>query len=111
MAVHFATKYKTIGFDLKQSIVDNSLAHKNPTSEVSTEEFQKATYFIPTTDLELMSDADIIVVAVPTPIDKDRCPDLFPVESASRTVGKVMKKGCNVHSSLILKKWSHFIVL
>jgi UDP-N-acetyl-D-galactosamine dehydrogenase len=43
-----------------------------------------------------MSDADIIVVAVPTPIDKARRPDLYPVESASRTVGKVMKKGCVV---------------
>jgi UDP-N-acetyl-D-galactosamine dehydrogenase len=96
LAVHFATKYKTIGFDLKQSIVDNSLAHKDPTSEVSTEEFQKATYFTPTTDPKLMSDADIIVVAVPTPIDKARRPDLFPVESASRTVGRVMKKGCIV---------------
>jgi UDP-N-acetyl-D-galactosamine dehydrogenase len=72
------------------------LAHKDPTGEVSTEEFQKATYFTPTTDPKLMSDADIIVVAVPTPIDKARRPDLFPVESASRTVGRVMKKGCIV---------------
>nr|WP_319392926.1 nucleotide sugar dehydrogenase [uncultured Desulfobacter sp.] len=96
LAVHFGAKYKTIGFDLKQSIVDNSLAHKDPTGEVATEEFQQATYFTPTTDPKLMSDADIIVVAVPTPIDKARRPDLFPVESASRTVGQVMKKGCIV---------------
>nr|WP_319491154.1 nucleotide sugar dehydrogenase [uncultured Desulfobacter sp.] len=96
LAVHFGAKYKTIGFDLKQSIVDNSLAHKDPTGEVAAEEFQQATYFTPTTDPKLMSDADIIVVAVPTPIDKARRPDLFPVESASRTVGQVMKKGCIV---------------
>jgi len=43
-----------------------------------------------------MSDADIIIVAVPTPIDNARQPDLYPVKSASRTVGKVMKKGCIV---------------
>ncbi|MGD9825117.1 nucleotide sugar dehydrogenase, partial [Desulfobacter sp.] len=96
LAVHFGTKYQTIGFDLKQSIVDNSLAHKDPTGEVSKEEFENAIYFTPTTDPQLMSDADIIVVAVPTPIDKARRPDLYPVESASRTVGKVMKKGCVV---------------
>lgn len=96
LAVHFGAKYKTIGFDLKQSIVDNSLVHKDPTGEVSTQEFQQATYFTPTTDPKRMSDADIIVVAVPTPIDKARRPDLFPVESASRTVGQVMKKGCIV---------------
>lgn len=96
LAVNFAAKYETIGFDLKQSIIDNSLAHKDPTGEVSYEEFQKAIYFTPTTDPKRMSDADIIVVAVPTPIDKARRPDLFPVESASRTVGQVMKKGCIV---------------
>lgn len=96
LAVHFGTKYQTIGFDLKQSIVDNSLAHKDPTGEVSKAEFENAVYFTPTTDPKLMSDADIIVVAVPTPIDKARRPDLYPVESASRTVGKVMKKGCVV---------------
>lgn len=96
LAVHFGTKYPTIGFDLKQSIVDNSLAHKDPTGEVSKAEFENAIYFTPTTDPKLMSDADIIVVAVPTPIDKARRPDLYPVESASRTVGKVMKKGCVV---------------
>ena len=96
LAVHFGTKYQTIGFDLKQSIVDNSLAHKDPTGEVSKKEFENAVYFTPTTDPERMSDADIIIVAVPTPIDKARQPDLYPVESASCTVGKVMKKGCIV---------------
>lgn len=96
LAVHFGTKYQTIGFDLKQSIVDNSLAHKDPTGEVSKEEFENAAYFTPTTDPERMSEADIIIVAVPTPIDNARQPDLYPVESASRTVGKVMKPGCIV---------------
>ncbi|MDD4275129.1 MAG: nucleotide sugar dehydrogenase [Desulfobacter postgatei] len=96
LAVHFGTKYQTIGFDLKQSIVNNSLAHKDPTGEVSKEEFENAAYFTPTTDPGRMSDADIIVVAVPTPIDNARQPDLYPVESASRTVGKVMKPGCIV---------------
>ena len=96
LAVHFARKFKTVGFDLKQSIVDNCKIHKDPTGEVSKEEFEQAVHFTPTTDPEMMSEADFIVVAVPTPIDKARRPDLFPVESASRTVGKVMKKGAVV---------------
>nr|WP_321399848.1 nucleotide sugar dehydrogenase [uncultured Desulfobacter sp.] len=96
LAVHFGTKYETIGFDLKQSIVDNSLVHKDPTGEVSKEEFKNAKLFTPTTDPKRMSEADIIIVAVPTPIDRARQPDLYPVESASRTVGKVMKRGCIV---------------
>jgi len=96
LAVHFAQKYETIGFDLKGSIVGNCKVHKDPTGEVSKEEFEKALYFTPTTDSTRMSDADFIVVAVPTPIDKARRPDLFPIESAARTVGKVMKKGAIV---------------
>ena len=63
---------------------------------MSKQAFEQAIYFTPTTDPQRMSDADIIVVAVPTPIDKARRPDLFPVESAARTVGQVMKKGCIV---------------
>lgn len=96
LAVHFGKKYRTIGFDLKHAIVENSRAHKDPTGEVAKEDFKNAVHFTATTDPELMSDADIIVVAVPTPIDKARRPDLYPVESAARTVGKVMKKGCTV---------------
>ncbi len=96
LAVHFAQKYETIGFDLKESIVKNCAAHKDPTGEVSDADFEKAVHFTPTTDSSLMSEADFIIVAVPTPIDKARRPDLFPVESASEIVGKVMKKGAIV---------------
>ena len=96
LAVHFAQKYETIGFDLKESLIKNCAVHKDPTGEVSGEEFEKAVHFTPTTDPLLMSDADFIIVAVPTPIDKARRPDLFPVESASEIVGKVMKKGAIV---------------
>ena len=93
LAVHFAEKYETIGFDLKESIVTSSKAHQDPTGEVSKEEFERAVYLTPTTDPKMLGDADFIVVAVPTPIDKARRPDLSPVESAARTVGRVMKKG------------------
>jgi len=96
LAIHFGEKYKTIGFDLKAGIVENCKIHEDPTGEVSREEFQRAGMFTATTDPEMMGDADFIVVAVPTPIDKARRPDLFPVESASQTVGRVMKKGAIV---------------
>ena len=96
LAVHFGEKYRTIGFDLKKSIVENCKIHKDPTGEVSDRDFEKAVHFTATTDAGQMSDADYIIVAVPTPIDKARRPDLKPVESASRTVGKVMKKGAVV---------------
>ena len=89
LAIHFGEKYETIGFDLKTSIVESCRVHQDPTGEVSQEDFTRAVQFTATTDPEMMGDADYIVVAVPTPIDQARRPDLTPVESASRTVGRV----------------------
>ena len=96
LAIHFGEKYSTTGFDLKSSIVENCRVHKDPTGEVSRSEFQRAVQFTATTDAKMMGDADFIIVAVPTPIDQAKRPDLTPVEGAARTVGRVMKKGAIV---------------
>lgn len=93
LAVHFAARFETIGLDLKESIVEKCKRDEDPTGEVSKEEFEKALFFTPTTDPSKISDADFIIIAVPTPIDKARRPDLGPVESSSVTAGKYMKKG------------------
>ncbi|RLB86826.1 MAG: nucleotide sugar dehydrogenase, partial [Deltaproteobacteria bacterium] len=96
LAIHFGEKYNTIGFDLKTSIVENCKVHKDPTGEVNPEDFQRAVRFTATTDPEMMGDADFIIVAVPTPIDQAKRPDLTPVEGAAQIVGRVMKKGAIV---------------
>ncbi|MFH1154526.1 MAG: nucleotide sugar dehydrogenase [Pseudomonadota bacterium] len=93
LAVHFARRYKTVGFDLKARIVDNCRRMADPTGEVSRQDFEKAKSFFPTTDPSAIAEADYIIVAVPTPIDKARRPDLGPVVSASETAGRHMKKG------------------
>ncbi len=96
LAVHFGEKYQTVGFDLKSTIVENCRIKEDPTGEVSRAEFERAVHFQATTDPMDMAEADYIVVAVPTPIDKARLPNLKPVESASETVGRMMKKGAVV---------------
>ncbi|SMC42140.1 UDP-N-acetyl-D-galactosamine dehydrogenase [Desulfocicer vacuolatum DSM 3385] len=96
LAIHFGEKFDTVGFDLKESIIENCRIMEDPTGEVSREEFARAVRFTATCDPAMLSDADYIVVAVPTPIDRARRPDLRPVEGASRTVGKHMKKGALV---------------
>lgn len=96
LAVHFGEKFHTIGLDLKLEIIENCKKHQDPTGEVSREEFEKASFFYPTTDPSDISEADYIVVAVPTPIDKARRPDLKYIESSSETAGRYMKKGCIV---------------
>jgi len=96
LAIHFGEKFDTVGFDLKESIVKNCELMKDPTGEVSREAFQRAVRFTATCDPAMLSDADYIVVAVPTPIDRARRPNLGPVKEASRTVGQYMKKGALV---------------
>jgi UDP-N-acetyl-D-glucosamine/UDP-N-acetyl-D-galactosamine dehydrogenase len=92
LAVHFAKKYHTIGFDLKEKIIINCMAMNDPTGEVSDDDFRKAVRFFPTKDASMISKADFIIVAVPTPMDKAKQPDLGAVEKASAIVGQHMKK-------------------
>jgi UDP-N-acetyl-D-galactosamine dehydrogenase len=66
------------------------------TGEVSTEDLQRAERFVLTTDPERIQEADFIIVAVPTPIDNARQPDLTPLTGASHTVGRHMKRGAIV---------------
>ena len=96
LAVHFGEKFHTTGLDLKESIIENCKKFEDPTGEVSRKGFEKATFFFPTSDPSEISDADYIIVAVPTPIDKARRPDLKYMESSSITAGKYMKKGAVV---------------
>ncbi len=96
LAIHFAAKFHTTGLDLKIDIIENCKKFQDPTGEVSREEFEKSKFFYPTSDPSQISDADYIIVAVPTPIDKARRPDLRYMESSSATAGKFMKKGAVV---------------
>ncbi|NOX32590.1 MAG: nucleotide sugar dehydrogenase [Deltaproteobacteria bacterium] len=96
LAVHFGEKFHTTGLDLKETIIENCKKYEDPTGEVSRQEFETAKLFFPTSDPSRISDADYIVVAVPTPIDHARRPDLNYMESSSETVGQHMKKGAVV---------------
>jgi UDP-N-acetyl-D-galactosamine dehydrogenase len=96
LAVHFGVKFHTTGLDLKESIIENCKKFEDPTGEVSRQEFEKASSFYPTSDPSQISDADYIIIAVPTPIDQARRPDLKYMESSSAAAGKYMKKGAIV---------------
>src|SRR6266851_2802044 len=96
LAVAFGKKLRTIGFDLSAEKVENYRRHVDPTGEVSGEELRAATRLDVTTDPSQLAAADIVVVAVPTPVDTVRQPDLRPLVGASTTVGKHMKNGAIV---------------
>ena len=92
----FSTKYKTVGFDMNQSRVDELMSGHDATLEVADDLLQEAIRnngFVCTTKLEDIKDCNFYVVAVPTPVDMNNRPDLKPLWSASETVGKVISKG------------------
>ena len=93
LAVAFGRKRRVIGFDIDQGRIDELNAGHDRTREVSDSELAEASGLECTADLERLREATVFIVTVPTPIDDARRPDLRPLESASRTVGSVLKAG------------------
>ena len=85
----------TVGFDVSVGKVNALLAGKDPTDEGLEPEIQESTVVF-TTDAAKLSSCDVVIVAVPTPIDKNRQPDLTPMISASKTVASNLKRGAIV---------------
>lgn len=96
LATAFGAKIDTIGFDLNEKKLEHYRQGIDPSGEVEPEKMAKATRLTFTSDPSMLSQADVIVVVVPTPIDHARRPDLTPIEGASRTVGQHMKAGAIV---------------
>ncbi|MDH5552594.1 MAG: nucleotide sugar dehydrogenase [Nitrosomonas sp.] len=96
LAVEFGKKSQTIGFDLSIQKIESYKQYIDPTGEVSAESLREATYLVVTTDATALSQADYIIIAVPTPVDLAHQPDFTPLISASEIVGKNMKRGAIV---------------
>jgi UDP-N-acetyl-D-glucosamine/UDP-N-acetyl-D-galactosamine dehydrogenase len=96
LAVEFGKHRRTIGLDLSAPKIEAYQRFVDPTGEVSSEDLRAATHLSCTTDGAALADADIIIVAVPTPVDEARRPDFSPLVGSSTTVGKHMKRGAIV---------------
>ncbi len=96
LAVEFGKKYKTIGIDLSAEKVAAYARHTDPTGEVSSDELRAALHLTCSTDAKTIADADFIIVAVPTPVDEARKPDLTPLIKSSEIVGRNLKRGATV---------------
>ena len=96
LALAFGRVMPTIGYDISEEKIRAYREGYDPTGEMESELFQKAQYLGYTTNPEGIGEADYIIVAVPTPIDRAKMPDLEPVEAASRIIGRHMKKGATV---------------
>lgn len=96
LALAFGAKMKMIGFDLSEDKVKAYQRGVDPTNEVEPEKFGKAVFAEFTTNAAALKQADFLIVAVPTPVDAARRPDLGPVEAATKSVGAILKRGAIV---------------
>ena len=92
LAVEFGKYFKTIGFDISESRIQELQVGNDSTLEVRPDELQKAKKLTYTKDTKDIQNCNIFIVTVPTPIDEHKKPDLTPLIKASISVGKVLKK-------------------
>lgn len=93
LAVEFGKHFNTIGFDIKVERVAELKTGHDSTLEVETIELKSAKFLTFSTNINDLRKCRVYIVTVPTPIDRYKRPDLTPIESASRLLGQVLKKG------------------
>lgn len=91
LAVAFSHYFNVIGFDINQDRINELKNGRDHTKEINTDELKNNTIDF-TSVPEILSRAAVIIIAVPTPIDKNRNPDLMPVVSATKLVGSYMSE-------------------
>ena len=101
LAVHLSAHFDIVGYDLKAIRVGELRSGLDRTLEVSKDQLSKADIHF-TDNTDDLSGCRLIVVAVPTPIDEYRIPDLGPLRGASESVGRCLQKGsCVVYESTV----------
>ncbi|HRK53721.1 MAG TPA: nucleotide sugar dehydrogenase [Cyclobacteriaceae bacterium] len=93
LAVEFGKIIEVVGFDIDQGRIDELKNGFDRTREVESDELKEATKLSFSSSMKDLAEVNYFIVTVPTPVDEFKKPDLRPVESASRTVGKMLKKG------------------
>lgn len=96
LAIAYAEKgYDVVGFDINKEKIQLYLDGKNPTNEVGEDKIQKTTLKFSYNEKDLQ-DRNFIIVAVPTPVLKNKMPDLRPLQRASAVVGRNLSQGAIV---------------
>jgi UDP-N-acetyl-D-galactosamine dehydrogenase len=93
LVVAFGKQMRTIGFDIATAKVESCKRGVDPSRELPDEELAAAKHAIYTADPAMLAEADVIIVAVPTPVDEAHIPDFRPLIGSSTSVGRHMKKG------------------
>lgn len=96
LVVEFGKHVKTIGYDIDKKKVELCKTHVDPSRELSKERMMEAVHAEYTSEPDALMLADVIIIAVPTPVDAAHKPDFGPLIGASQTVGEYMKLGAVV---------------
>lgn len=92
LAIAFAKKAKVVGFDISKAKIEQYLSGIDPTNEVGNDAVRTSSAFF-TWDETHLKNCKFHIIAVPTPLNPDKTPDLRPVISASEIVGRNLTKG------------------
>ncbi len=96
LVVEFGKQVRTIGFDIAKNKVEACQRGTDPSREMTDEQVQSAKHAVYTDDPRMLAEADVIIVAVPTPVDEAHIPDFRPLIGSSTSVGRHMKRGAIV---------------
>jgi UDP-N-acetyl-D-galactosamine dehydrogenase len=96
LALEFGRVMPTLGYDISAARVERLREGVDVTGEATREQFANATQLTFSHDPRALADADVLIVAVPTPVDDAHRPDFGPLVSASETCGRHMKRGAIV---------------
>ncbi len=92
LAVEFGKIYSTVGFDINEARINELKKGFDRTNEVESELLAEANNLKFTSNIEELKSSNIYIVTVPTPIDKNKTPDLSPLKSASKMLSEVVSK-------------------
>ena len=92
IALEFAKNISVIGFDINEPRVEMMRNNIDPSGELDASDFEGCDIEF-TTSIDVLRKANFFIVAVPTPIDDHKLPDLKPLLGATRSIGKALKKG------------------
>lgn len=96
LVIEFGKQTRTIGFDIAEAKVDSCKRGVDPSRELPDEEMLTAIHSEYSSDPTVLKEADVIIIAVPTPVDAAHIPDFTPLIGASKSAGANLKKGAVV---------------
>jgi UDP-N-acetyl-D-glucosamine/UDP-N-acetyl-D-galactosamine dehydrogenase len=93
LAVEFGKLFEVIGYDISKRRVDDLKSGIDSTRETTPPQLKEAIHLSYTTNIDDIKDSNIYIITVPTPVDKNKKPDLSKLEKSSELVGNILNKG------------------